>query len=62
MKPRRVCRRRHPLTMQLSLLRPTPRVAALVQEERAAVIAALARLLLAAARPAHAPEGVDDAS
>ncbi len=62
MRLRRLSRRSHPLTMQLSLLRPTSRVVALAPEERAGVIAALARLLLEAARPAHAPEGVDDAS
>jgi len=62
MRSRRVSRRSHPLTMQLSLLLPTPRAVALTPEERAGVIAALARLLLEAARPAHAPEGVDDAS
>ena len=62
MRLRRLCRRSHPLTMQLSLLRPTPRVVALAPEERAVVIAALARLLLEpqVARPAHAPEGIDD--
>jgi hypothetical protein len=48
--------------MQLSLLLPTPRVVTLAPEERAGVIAALARLLLEAARPTHDPEGVDDAS
>jgi hypothetical protein len=48
--------------MQLSLLPPAPRVVMLAPEERAGVIAALARLLLEAARPPHAPEGADDAS
>jgi hypothetical protein len=48
--------------MQLSLFLPVPRVVMLAQEERAGVIAALARLLLKAARPAHTLEGADDAS
>jgi hypothetical protein len=48
--------------MQLSLLPPAPRVVRLAPEERASVIAALARLLLEAARPAHTLEGADDAS
>jgi hypothetical protein len=51
-----------PPTMQLSLLLPAPRVVMLVPEERAGVIAALARLLLEAARPTHMLEGADDAS
>jgi hypothetical protein len=37
-------------------------VVRLPPEERVSVIAALARLLLQAARPAHAVEGADDAS
>jgi hypothetical protein len=48
------------LTAQLSLLLPAaPSVAALTPEERADVIALLARLLLEAARPT--PESADDA-
>jgi hypothetical protein len=56
-----VFRRSHPLTTQLSLLRPTPREVALAEAERAGVIAVLARLLLEAAR-SRAAEGADDAS
>jgi hypothetical protein len=62
MRPRRLSRRSRPPTMQLSLLRPAPCVVRLAPEERAGVIAALARLLLEAARPAHLREGADDAS
>jgi len=47
---------------QLPLLLPRARVAMLAPQERAGVIAALARLLLEAARPAHTLEGADDAS
>ena len=60
MKPTRGSRRARPLTMQLSLLPPAPRIQALAPEERADVIVALARLLLEAAR--LAPEGADEAS
>ena len=59
MRPRRLSRQIPPLTMQLSLLLPAPSVAALTPEERADVIALLARLLLDAARPT--PESADDA-
>lgn len=62
MRPSRWSRRTRPLTLQLSLLLPAPRVLALAPEERAAVIAVLARLLLEAARPTPAPEGADEAS
>lgn len=62
MRRRRLFRRSHPLTTQLSLLRPTPREVALAEAERAGVIAVLARLLLEAARPRAAAEGADDAS
>jgi hypothetical protein len=62
MRPRRLSRRNRPPTMQLSLLLPAPRVVMLGPEERAGVIAALARLLLEAARPAHTLEGADEAS
>jgi hypothetical protein len=48
--------------MQLPLLPPAPRVVGLAPEERAGVIAALARLLLQAVRPACKLEGADDAS
>ncbi|HSD33404.1 MAG TPA: hypothetical protein VLB49_15910 [Gemmatimonadales bacterium] len=48
--------------MQLSLLPPVSRVVRLAPEERAGVIAALARLLLEAARPVHVLEGADDPS
>jgi hypothetical protein len=48
--------------MQLLLLPPAPRVVELAPEERAGVIAALARLLLQAVRPARKLEGADDAS
>jgi len=48
--------------MQLSLLLPAPRVTALAPEERAGVVAALARLLLEAAGAPPAREGVHDAS
>lgn len=60
MRPRRLSRQPRPLTAQLSLLLPAaPSVAALTPEERADVIALLARLLLEAARPT--PESADDA-
>jgi hypothetical protein len=48
--------------MQLSLFRPMPRVVDLAEHERASIIAALARLLLEAARPGPAAEGAHDAS
>ena len=48
--------------MQLPLLLPTARVVMLAPEERAGVIAALARLLLEAARPVGTREAADDAS
>lgn len=62
MRPRRLSRRSRPPTMQLRLLPPAPRVVGLAPEERAGVIAALARLLLQAVRPARKLEGADDAS
>jgi hypothetical protein len=51
-----------PLMMQLSLLLPAPRVVTLASEERANVIAVLARLLLEAARSTPVPEDADDVS
>lgn len=62
MRPRRLSRRDRPSMMQLSLLLPAARVVMLAPEERAGVIAALARLLLEAARPADLREDADDAS
>ena len=59
MRPRRLSRPDRYRTMQLSLLLSAPSVAALAPEERADVIALLARLLLEAARPT--PESADDA-
>jgi hypothetical protein len=48
--------------MQLSLHLLAPRMVRLAPAERAGVIAALARLLLEAARPAAILGGADDAS
>jgi len=62
MRASRVLRRTPPLSMQLSLLLPAPRVTALAPEARAGVVAALARLLLEAAGSTPAPEGADEAS
>jgi hypothetical protein len=59
MKPTRGSHRTRLLTMQLSLLLPAPCITALAPEERAVVVA-LARLLLEAARPV--PGGDDEAS
>ena len=58
MRPRRWSRQTRPRTAQLSLLLSAPSVAALAPEERADVIALLARVLLEAART---PESADDA-
>ena len=62
MRPRQESRPSCPPTMQPSLLPPVSRVVRLAPEERAGVIAALARLLLEAARPVHVLEGADDPS
>jgi hypothetical protein len=62
MRPRQWSRRPRPLGMQLSLLLPAPRVTALAPEERAGVVAALARLLLEAAGSPPALEGAHDGS
>lgn len=62
MRPSRGSRRMSPLTMQLSLLLPAPRAVALAPEERANVVAVLARLLLQAAQPTPPAETAHDAS
>jgi hypothetical protein len=62
MRPRQVSRRTPPVSMQLSLLLPAPRVTALAPEARAGVVAALARLLLEAAGSTPASEGGDEDS
>jgi hypothetical protein len=62
MRPSRCSRRMCPLTMQLSLLLPAPRVVALAPEERASVIAVLARLLLEVTQATPTAEDANDAS
>lgn len=60
MKPRRSSVRRRPSTSQMLLTLEAARISALGADERAGVIAVLARLLLEAARLPRDREGPDD--
>jgi hypothetical protein len=62
MKPSRSSPHRRPPIVQLSLPLQASRITALDTLDRAGVIALLARLLVEAARAAHAQEDAHDAS